>query len=172
LELKRTDKYNIIVLDNLSLGHEKAIPKDVLFLKGDIRDEEFLESVFSKNKIDYVMHFCALIVVPESIKNPLDYYDNNVVGTIKLIQAMVKHKVKNFIFSSTAAVFGDVQKMPIEPDEETKPINPYGESKLVVENLLFWCSNAYDFKYISLRYFNACGADEEGEIGEDHEPET
>jgi len=168
------------VVDNLSLGHEKSLPKNVKFLKGDIRDENFLETTFSENKIDYVMHFCALSIVSNSIKDPLSYYDNNVVGTIRLLQSMIKHKVKNFIFSSTAAIFGEgkcfdiqlVSKIPIEPEDIKLPINSYGETKLVVENMLKWCSNAYDFKFVSLRYFNASGADDNGDIGEDHHPET
>ncbi|CAG8617388.1 7445_t:CDS:1 [Cetraspora pellucida] len=171
-ELSTQPGYEIIVLDNLSKGHIKAIAKGVAFEKADICDKEALEQVFSKHKPDAVMHFCASIAVGESVTDPLGYYENNVVGTIYLLQAMQKHNVKYFIFSSTAAIFGNPEETPIADDAPTKPINPYGDTKLTVEKILAWTENAHGLKYVCLRYFNACGAHESGEIGEDHHPET
>lgn len=188
LELTRQSKAKVIILDNLSTGYKSCIPKSdrVTFIQGDVGDADFLDKeVFSKHKIDAVMvsfflmyvslyfkHFCAFIVVPESVTNPLKYYDNNVVKTVRLLQVMQKHQVPFFIFSSTAAVFGIPESSPIDPNAATEPINPYGETKLVVERMLRWCSEAYGLKYAALRYFNACGADEEINIGEDHKPES
>jgi UDP-glucose 4-epimerase len=175
LELTRQTQAHVIVLDNLSTGYEASVPKNdrVTFIQGDVSDTEFLDiQVFSKHKIDAVMHFSAKIVVPESVTDPLKYYDHNVVGTLRLLQVMQKHKVQLFIFSSTAAVFGLPESSPIDPSSKTEPINPYGETKLVVEHMLRWCSEAYGLKYSALRYFNACGADEEVNIGEDHKPES
>ncbi|KAL0482263.1 UDP-glucose 4-epimerase [Acrasis kona] len=175
LELTRQSDSTVYILDNLSTGYEKTIPKSdrVVFINGDVSDVDFVDrEVFSKYKIDAVMHFCALIVVPESVTNPLKYYDNNVVGTLRLLQVMQKHEVPYFIFSSTAAVFGIPETSPIDPSAATVPINPYGETKLVVERMLRWCSEAYGLKFASLRYFNACGADKEINIGECHKPES
>jgi UDP-glucose 4-epimerase len=185
LELLRTNKYNVVVFDNFSTGYrgsmeavktifEQQKDKSVTFniFEGDVQSEEDLKKVFTSYKIDAVMHFCALIVVPESVSNPLKYYENNVVGTMKMLQQMQAHGVSNFIFSSTAAIFGNPTKVPIEPEDPTEPINPYGETKLVVEKMLKWFDQAYKIRYICLRYFNACGADESGLIGEAHEPET
>ena len=124
------------------------------------------------HKPDAVMHFCASIVVPESCVDPLGYYENNVSGTVNLLQAMKRYDVKYIIFSSTAALFGLPERIPIFENDPTIPINPYGDTKLAVETILKWCDEAYGMKSICLRYFNACGADGDGCIGEDHEPET
>jgi len=170
-ELLNTN-YNIIVFDNLSKGFRESIPNNIPFIQGDVLNVNDLENVFQKYKIDAVMHFCAWTIVPESTKIPLDYYENNVMGALRLLQTMIKYGVKKFIFSSTAAIFGYPEKIPIEWNDKTVPINPYGETKLAVEKLLKWCDEAYGLKFICLRYFNACGAHESGEIGESHEPET
>ncbi|KAJ3142789.1 hypothetical protein HDU89_000250 [Geranomyces variabilis] len=171
-ELTKAGGHELVVLDNLSTGHTAAIPKGVGFEQGDIRDAAFLEQVFSKHKPDAVFHFSASIEVAASCADPLAYYENNVCGTVTLLQTMQKHKTKYFIFSSTAALFGMAERMPIEAEDRTNPINPYGETKLVVEKLLHWCDEAYGLKYVCLRYFNACGADAAGDIGEDHTPES
>ncbi|KAJ3220152.1 hypothetical protein HDU67_005476 [Dinochytrium kinnereticum] len=169
---KLGDKYEIVVLDNLSTGHTQAVPSNISVEVGDIRDKVFLEKVFSTHKPVAVMHLCASISVGESVKDPLGYYENNVSGTITLLQAMQKHDAKYFIFSSTAALFGYPKKTPIEEEDPTFPINPYGDTKLAIEFALKWVDQAHGIKYVCLRYFNACGADASGEIGEDHQDET
>ncbi|CAG8582354.1 2684_t:CDS:2 [Cetraspora pellucida] len=171
-ELSTQQDYEIIILDNLSKGHIKSIPKGIKFEKADIRDKTALERIFSKHKPDAVMHFCASISVGESVADPLGYYENNVAGTIYLLQVMKKYNVKYFIFSSSAAIFGNAKEVPIPDDARPEPINPYGDTKFVVEKMLAWSENAYGLKYICLRYFNACGAHESGDFGEDHDPET
>ncbi|KAJ3184480.1 hypothetical protein HK101_009850 [Irineochytrium annulatum] len=169
---KLSPKYEIVVLDNLSTGHTAAVPKSIKIEVGDIRDKAFLEKVFSAHKPEAVMHLCASISVGESVKDPLAYYENNVSGTITLLQAMQKHNTKYFVFSSTAALFGYPKRSPIEEDDPTVPINPYGDTKLAIEVALKWVDQAHGIKHVCLRYFNACGADESGEIGEDHQDET
>ncbi|KAJ3282088.1 hypothetical protein HDU76_008783, partial [Blyttiomyces sp. JEL0837] len=171
-ELSKISKFEIVILDSLSAGHSPAVPKGITLEVGDIRDKAFLDNVFSKHKPEAVFHLCASISVGDSVKDPLGYYDNNVSGTVYLLQAMQKHGAKYFIFSSTAAVFGFPERSPIMEDDKKAPINPYGDTKLAVETILKWVDNAHGIKYVCLRYFNACGADESGEIGEDHEDET
>ncbi|CAG8772373.1 14220_t:CDS:2, partial [Cetraspora pellucida] len=171
-ELSTLQGYEIIILDNLSKGHIKSIPKGIKFEKADIRDKIALEQIFSKYKPDAVMHLCASISVGESVADPLEYYENNVAGTVYLLQAMKKYNVKYFIFSSSAAIFGNAKEVPIPDDARSEPISPYADTKFIVEKLLAWSENAYGMKYICLRYFNACGAHESGDIGEDHDPET
>ncbi|CAG8476814.1 12769_t:CDS:1 [Cetraspora pellucida] len=171
-ELSTQQGYEIIVLDNLSKGHIKSIPNGIKFEKADIRDKKALERIFSEYKPDAVMHFCASISIEESVADPLGYYENNVVGTIYLLQTMKKHNVKYFIFSSSSAIFGNPKEVPIADNIQPDPINPYGDTKYIVEKILAWSENAYGLKYICLRYFNACGAHESGDIGEDHDPET
>ncbi|CAG8519815.1 7597_t:CDS:1 [Diversispora eburnea] len=171
-ELSTLSHYEIIIIDNLSKGHVESIPVGIKFENADICDKEALERVFTKHKPEAVMHFCASIAVGESVTDPLGYYENNVVGTIYLLQAMKKHNVKYFIFSSTAAIFGNPEETPIPDDSPTKPINPYGDTKLTVEKILAWTEDAHGIKYVCLRYFNACGAHESGKIGEEHDPET
>ncbi len=161
----------VIVVDNLVKGHRSAV-KGGTFYCGDLRDEDFLEKVFKENKIEAVIHFAAYSLVGESVNEPIDYYNNNVRGTITLLHFMKKYGVKNIVFSSTAAVYGEPRNIPILEDDNTVPTNPYGESKLAVEKLLRWASQAGDINYIALRYFNAAGAHESGVIGEDHNPET
>lgn len=170
-ELMKETK-DIIIVDNLQTGHKKAIHKDAKFYEGDIRDKEFLDKVFSENNIDSVIHFAANSLVGESMVNPMIYFDNNVYGMQVLLQTMVKHEVKNIVFSSTAAVYGEPKKIPITEDDDTNPRNPYGESKLMMEKMMKWFNLAYGINYVSLRYFNVAGALEDGTLGEDHLTET
>ncbi|HQN74873.1 MAG TPA: UDP-glucose 4-epimerase GalE, partial [Bacillota bacterium] len=162
----------IIVIDNLSTGHKKSLPQNIKFYQGDVRDEKFIDNVFKKEKIDACVHFCAFSLVGESMKDPLKYFDNNVIGAIRLVEAMAKHNIKKIVFSSTAAVYGSHDKMPITEDYSTEPTNPYGESKLFMEKIFKWSDLAYGIKYVSLRYFNVAGAASDGTIGEVHNPET
>lgn len=164
--------YNVVVVDNLSTGHFEAVAKQAKFYQGDIRDEEFLNTVFNQNKIDAVIHFCAKSLVGESMEKPLEYFDNNVNGTLVLMQAMAKANVKKIVFSSSAAVYGEHVIMPIDETYETLPTNTYGETKLTMEKIMKWADTAHGLKYISLRYFNVAGASFDGEIGEDHNPES
>jgi len=162
----------VIVIDNLESGFEGALHPEAVFYKGDIRDSQFLESVFREEKIDGVIHFAANSLVGESMTNPLKYYDNNIGGTRNLLEAMLKYGVKKIVFSSTAAVYGEPEKLPITEAAKTNPSSCYGETKLAMEKMFHWSDIAYGVKYVSLRYFNACGAHESGKIGEAHNPET
>jgi len=164
--------YEVVVLDNLSTGHQEAVPIGVAFEIGDIRDPEFLKATFCKHDIVCVMHFCANSLVGESMENPLMYYNNNVNGTLSLLEAMVNANVKKFVFSSTAAVYGEPDELPITEETEKKPTNTYGETKLAVEKMLPWMKKAHGLNYMIFRYFNASGAHSSGEIGEDHQPES
>lgn len=161
----------VIVLDNLEKGHKDALLGGKLYI-GDLRDKTILNKIFTENKIDAVIDFAAYSLVGESMTDPLKYFDNNVYGTISLLEAMKEHGVKYIVFSSTAATYGEPKKVPIEECSETLPTNAYGESKLLVEKILKWCDYAYGIKYTALRYFNAAGAHVNGKIGEDHSPET
>jgi len=162
---------DVIVLDNLQKGHQKAV-LDATFYEGKINDEPLLEKIFRTHRIDAVIHFAANSLVGESVENPLKYYENNVIGTYYLVKKMLEYGVKKIVFSSTAATYGNPVRVPIQEDDPTIPTNPYGETKLAIERMLKWADNAYGLKYVSLRYFNAAGADPEGRIGEDHDPET
>lgn len=164
--------YEVLVFDNLSSGHEEIVPKNTQLIIGDLRNYDEINSVFKKFKIDAVMNFAAYTIVPESVEDPKKYVDNNIFSTVNLINAMVKNNVKKFVFSSSAAVYGDTKEIPISEDSLTLPANPYGETKLIVEQILKWYDKAYGLKYISLRYFNAAGADLENDIGEDRAIET
>ncbi len=164
--------FNVSVMDNLSLGHRAAVDKNILFLEGDMAQKEHLKAIFSSHSFDAVMHFAAYALVGESVEVPLMYYHNNVGNTINLLRAMKEVDIPYFIFSSTAAVFGNPKKIPINENHPKNPINPYGWSKSMVEQILMDASAADDFKYISLRYFNAAGAYPDGSIGEDHQNET
>ncbi|XFA99572.1 UDP-glucose 4-epimerase GalE [Candidatus Izemoplasma sp. B36] len=165
-------KHNVIVVDNLLTGHKESVNKKAKFYKGDIRDRIFLDKVFKENNIDACIHFAASSLVGESMKNPVKYFDNNVTGTIILLEMMAKYDVKKIVFSSSAATYGQHDKMPITEDYETKPTNPYGETKLFMEKMMKWSDLAYGIKYVSLRYFNVAGASIDSSIGEDHRPET
>ncbi len=163
--------HDIVVVDNLSTGHREAV-KYGKFYKGDVRDREILKKIFTENKIDGVMNFAAFSLVGESVENPLKYYMNNVSGAMVLLDTMREFGVKNLVFSSTAATYGEPNQNPIMEDCETNPTNPYGETKLAIEKMLKWCDNAYGIKYVALRYFNVAGANNFENIGEDHNPET
>ena len=164
--------HEVIVVDNLVTGYEKAIPDKAVFYQGDIRNFEFLDNLFKKEKIDAVIHFAAYSLVGESVTNPLKYYDNNLYGTKVLLEAMIKNNVNKIVFSSTAATYGEPENIPILESDRTCPTNPYGETKLAMEKMFHWASKAHGLNYVSLRYFNACGADATGQIGEAHNPES
>lgn len=163
---------DVIIIDNLQTGHMDAVNQKAKFYKGDIRDSSFLDKVFSENNIESIIHFAANSLVGESMTKPLLYFNNNVYGMQVLLESMVKHNIKNIVFSSTAAVYGEPKRVPILEDDETNPTNPYGETKLAMEKMMKWCDKAYGIKFVALRYFNVAGALEDGSIGEDHSPET
>lgn len=164
--------YEVVVIDNLQTGHKDAVHPQAKFYQGDIRDKEFLRTVFAAEKIDGVLHFAANSLVGESMEKPLMYFDNNVYGTQVLLEIMNEYGIKNIVFSSTAATYGEQKVMPITEDMPTLPTNAYGETKLTMEKIMKWCEIAHNLKYVSLRYFNVAGARSTGEIGEDHTPET
>jgi len=163
--------HGVTTLDNLSNGYRDAV-KYGDFVEGDIADEALLNRLFKEQSFDGVMHFASYIQVGESVEKPSMYYRNNVSNTQVLLDAMVAHDIRCFIFSSTAATFGEPEYTPIDEAHPQKPINPYGHSKLMVEQILADFDHAYGLKSVSLRYFNAAGADPEGELGERHVPET
>ena len=162
---------DVITLDNLSYGYRDAV-KYGEFVEGDLGDDSVLDSIFAAGDIDAVMHFAGFIQVGESVIKPSMYYHNNVVNTFTLLDAMLRHDVKNFIFSSTAAIFGEPEYTPIDEKHNKQPINPYGHSKLMIEQVLDDYDKAYGLRSTCLRYFNAAGADPDGELGERHVPET
>ncbi len=166
------ENIDVVVADNLVTGHIEAVDSRAKFYKGDIRDINFLDDLFSKEKIDAVIHFAAYSLVGESVTDPLKYYDNNLCGTKVLLESMVKNNVDKIVFSSTAATYGEPENIPILESDRTEPTNPYGETKLSMEKMFKWTANAHGLRFVSLRYFNACGADESGKIGEAHNPET
>jgi len=165
------DGSEVVVLDNLSTGFRDSVKYGQLVI-GDLADINLLENLFREHHFDGVMHFAANSLVGESMTNPAKYYRNNVSNTLNLLDVMIRHNVKNFIFSSTAATFGEPEYTPIDENHPQSPINPYGSSKLMIERILKDYADAYGLNSVSLRYFNACGADPEGEIGECHDPET
>lgn len=164
--------HDVVIVDNLMTGHEELVDKRAIFVNGDLGNSAVLHDIFRQYRIDAVVHFAANSLVGESVENPYKYYQNNVASTLTLLNTMVEHGVNHFIFSSTAAVYGIPNVEVIDENSPTLPINPYGRSKLMVEQILEDFSNAYGLKYVVLRYFNAAGAHESGEIGEDHNPET
>lgn len=161
---------SVVALDNLSQGHREAVADGATFVQGDIGDAALLEEVFSAHRIDGVLHLAAETIVEFSMTDPARYFRNNVISGITLLEAMVKHGVKRLIFSSSAAVYGEPESIPIEEGSRTAPVNAYGESKLMFEGILRWFGLAYGLKHISLRYFNATGASQR--YGEDHNPES
>ena len=163
--------HEVIILDDLSTGHRELVSGG-RFIEGSLGDAVLLDQIFSDNRIDAVMHFAAFALVGESVVRPLKYYKNNVSATTELLHAMVRHNVKRFIFSSTAAVYGEPLDVPIMEDHPCNPTNPYGASKTAVERMLKDCDSAYGIRYVSLRYFNASGAHDSAQIGERHQPET
>lgn len=164
--------HDIVVLDNLSTGHRWAVDDKAIFVQGNLGDSQVVQRLFDSYRIEAVLHFAAFSLVGESVQDPLKYYENNVVGTFNLLKLMKENNINNFIFSSTAATYGIPQVEIIDEQTSTSPINPYGHSKLMVEQMLRDFSKSYDLNYAILRYFNAAGADESAIIGESHTPET
>lgn len=165
------EKHDVTVIDNLSNGHRDAISKDAVFILGDINNRSLLDKILSEN-FNAVIHFASFIQVGESIDKPSKYYNNNVTNSLNLLDAMIQSNCKTLIFSSTAALFGEPEYIPIDEQHPCKPINPYGQSKLMVERILNDYGKAYKLKHISLRYFNASGAAGDATLGERHSPET
>lgn len=161
-----------VVLDSLVLGHRQAVAPEAAFYHGDLADQPLVRQVLRREKIEIVMHFAAFTNVGESVESPLRYYKNNVAKTLALLETMLEEGVRKFIFSSTAAVYGVPKKIPITEDAPKAPINPYGQTKLDCENLLAALAVSHGLSSAVFRYFNACGAAEDGSIGEDHSPET
>ena len=163
----------VVIIDNLETGHREAVHPQARFYQGDLRNREFVDSVLEQEKnIDAVIHFAANSLVGESMVNPLKYYDNNLCGTKVLLESMVAHGLDKIVFSSTAATYGEPEKIPIEETDRTEPTNTYGETKLSMEKMFKWTGLAHGLRFVSLRYFNACGAHVSGRIGEAHDPES
>jgi UDP-glucose 4-epimerase len=169
--LLKNQGFETVIFDSMEHGHEWAI-KDERLIRGDLRNFAEINNAIASEKPDAVVHFAAYIQVGESVKEPTKYYHNNVGGSINLVRSLIQNNVKRMVFSSTAAVYGEPERMPISEDDKKQPTNPYGETKLAVERLLEWTAKAHDFKYVALRYFNACGAMTDGSLGEAHEPES
>ena len=163
--------FDTVVFDNLSRGHREAVYPGARFENVDILNPEALEAALAKHSPDACVHFAAFAYVGESVEKPDLYYTNNVVGSLNLIKAVTKTGIKKFVFSSTCSVYGEDVDIPISESQPTNPINPYAQTKLIIEKILSDFENAYGLKYAALRYFNAAGADEEGELGESHDPE-
>lgn len=163
---------DVVVADNLETGHIEAVHPKAKFYQGDIRDRAFCDRVFESEQIDGVIHFAANSLVGESMVNPLKYYDNNLCGTKVLLESMVAHGIDKIVFSSTAATYGEPERVPILETDRTEPTNTYGETKLSMEKMFKWTGLAHGLRYVSLRYFNACGAHVSGQIGEAHNPES
>ena len=162
----------VVIADNLETGHIEAVHPQAKFYQGDIRDRAFIDSVFDNEQIDGVIHFAANSLVGESMTNPLKYYDNNLCGTKVLLESMVAHGIDKIVFSSTAATYGEPERVPILETDRTEPTNCYGETKLSMEKMFKWTGLAHGLRFVSLRYFNACGAHVSGKIGEAHNPES
>lgn len=165
-------RHHVVILDDLSTGYRRLVHQDSEFIQGHLGDIELLDQLFNKYDFDAVMHFAAFSQVGESMHHPLRYYRNNLSDTIILLGAMKSHGIRRFVFSSTAAVYGEPGEVPITESHPCLPTSPYGNTKLAVERLLADCDAAYGLRFIALRYFNAAGADESAEIGEMHDPET
>lgn len=163
-------KHRVVVYDNLSAGHRRAVPAGAAFVKGEIGDADRLRREFKRFRIEAIMHFAAKALVDESVRNPSVFYANNVSATLALLDAALACKIKKLIFSSSAAVYGEPQTVPIPEDHAKQPVNPYGETKLVIEGVLGWYARAYGLQFAAMRYFNAAGAT--ARLGEDHRPET
>ncbi len=172
VEELKTEQITPIVYDNFSTGHADAVPEDVQLIQGDIHDRNFLEHVLGEYEIDGVMHFAASSQVGESMQDPAKYYFNNVAGTLSLLNAMRSAGVDCLVFSSTAAVYGEPERVPITENMPLQPTNVYGWTKRMIEKMLEDYSRAYELRYVALRYFNAAGASLLGNIGEDHRPES
>ena len=166
------NNHEVVIADNLVTGYRAAVPERARFYQGDLRDKAFLNDLFKKEKVDAVIHFAAFSLVGESVVNPLKYYENNLYGTKILLEAMIENGVDKIVFSSTAATYGEPENIPILESDRTCPTNPYGETKLAMEKMISWAAKAHGLHYVSLRYFNACGAHKSSEIGEAHNPES
>ena len=164
--------HEVVIADNLVTGYREAIPEKATFYPGDLRDKDFLVDLLKKEKVDAVIHFAAFSLVGESVTNPLKYYENNLYGTKVLLDAMIETGVDKIVFSSTAATYGEPENIPILESDRTCPTNPYGETKLAMEKMISWAAKAHGLHFVSLRYFNACGAHKSGKIGEAHNPES
>lgn len=164
--------HRVLVIDNLSRGFKEAVHPDAAFEKADLLEYNSIERIINKYDIDAVIHFAAFAYVGESVENPQLYYTNNVLGSFNLIKALNTKGIKKLVFSSTCSTYGNPVRIPISEEETTKPINPYAKTKLMIENILEDFYAAYGFKYVALRYFNAAGCSEDGDIGESHNPET
>lgn len=173
--------YDVIIFDNLELGHKETIDtlvkintpgKLIKFIKGDLKNYGNIESVFKNFKVDAVLHFAAYSLVGESVNNPQKYYINNIYGTLNLLKAMIENEVNKIVFSSSAAIYGEPEYIPIDEKHPKNPINPYGKSKLIIENILEDYDKAYGIRSVRLRYFNVAGANSEAVLGEWHNPET
>lgn len=164
--------HEVVIADNLVTGYREAVPEKAMFYQGDLRDKDFLNDLMKKEKVDAVIHFAAYSLVGESVVNPLKYYENNLYGTKVLLDAMIESGVDKIVFSSTAATYGEPENIPILENDRTCPTNPYGETKLAMEKMISWAAKAHGLHYVSLRYFNACGAHKSGAIGEAHNPES
>ena len=171
VQLLAQQNHRVVVLDNLTTGFEAAVTAGQLVV-GDIHDQALIEQILREHNIDAVMHFAACALVGESVLDPAKYYQNNIVATLSLLEAMRNCEVKKIVFSSTCATYGVPKVVPITEKEQQKPVNPYGFTKLVIENALRDYAQAYGLGYAALRYFNAAGASRDGSIGEDHEPES
>lgn len=164
--------HEVVIADNLVTGYREAVPEKATFYQGDLRDKDFLVDLLTKEKVDAVIHFAAFSLVGESVTNPLKYYENNLYGTKVLLDAMIETDVDKIVFSSTAATYGEPENIPILESDRTCPTNPYGETKLAMEKMISWAAKAHGLHFVSLRYFNACGAHKSGTIGEAHNPES
>jgi UDP-glucose 4-epimerase len=168
----RDKGFEPIIIDDLSSGHKDAVSGFEFHQINLVKDKDKLEEIFSKNKISGVIHMASFIQMGESFKNPLKYFENNLISAINLLEVMLKHKVLNIVFSSSAGVYGDPESLPITEDEPKNPVNPYGETKYEIEKMLIWGQKAYGLKFTAIRYFNAAGAALDGSIGEDHPEES
>ena len=164
--------HEVVIADNLVTGYREAVPEKATFYQGDLRDKAFLVDLLTKEKVDAVIHFAAFSLVGESVTNPLKYYENNLYGTKVLLDAMIETGVDKIVFSSTAATYGEPENIPILESDRTCPTNPYGETKLAMEKMISWAAKAHGLHFVSLRYFNSCGAHKSGKIGEAHNPES
>ena len=162
----------VVVVDNLETGHQEAVHEKAAFYQGDISDTAFLHHVLRRESIDGVIHFAAYSIVAESMRNPLKYYENNVCKTKKMLEVLLESGVQDVVFSSTAAVYGEPNRVPISEQDPTEPTNPYGATQLAMEQMFRWVANTGNLRFVSLRYFNACGAHQDGKIGEAHPTET
>ncbi|MBQ7263290.1 MAG: UDP-glucose 4-epimerase GalE [Synergistaceae bacterium] len=163
---------DVVVLDDLRTGHREAVDPRATFHEGDVRDARLLDEILSSHAVDTVFHFCASSLVGESMERPIDYFANNVGGMISLLDAMVRHGTPRLVFSSSAAVYGEPASVPITEGTPLCPINPYGESKRIMEQMMRWAGEIHGVRWVAFRYFNVAGAWEDGSLGEDHRPET